>query len=109
MTFSIMYAIIFVYYILRFAVQKAIKSAVHHELQDEEFVIVAPTMRFFHWKVAAKSKTHFYVYRAYRRTVNIYDKFNEPIRKQSLLKSTERSKSRCFCFIFRFIVGKFQS
>ena len=86
-TFSIMYVVIFIYYILRFALQKAIKTAVHNELQDEEFVIVAPTMRFFHWKIAAKSKTHFYVGRAYRRTVNIYDKFEiEPIPKTALVE-----------------------
>lgn len=85
--FSIMYIVIFFYYLLRFALQKAIKSAVHNELQDEEFVIVAPTMRFFHWKIAAKSKTHFYVGRAYRRTVNIYDKFEiEPIPKTEFVE-----------------------
>ncbi|MFL0583022.1 metal-dependent hydrolase [Solibacillus silvestris] len=87
LTFTVMYIIIFFYYILRFALQKAVKTAVHHELQDEEFVIVAPTMRFFHWKVAAKSKTHFYVGRAYRRSVNIYDKFEiEPIPKTELVE-----------------------
>ena len=60
---SLLYSIIF--YVLRF--KERLKHAVHSEIQDEEFVIVAPTMRFFHWKVAAKSKTHFYVGRAYRR------------------------------------------
>ena len=87
MTFSIMYLIIVGYYILRFALQKAIKAAVHSEIQDEEFVIVAPTMNFFQWKVAAKSKTHFYVGQANRRTVNIYDKFEiEPIPKTELVQ-----------------------
>ncbi|WP_274308117.1 metal-dependent hydrolase [Solibacillus daqui] len=85
-TFSIMYFIIVLYYILRFSLQKAVKSAVHREIKDEEFVIVAPTMKFFQWKVAAKSKTHFYVGRSYRRTVNIYDKFKiEPIPKTALV------------------------
>lgn len=74
-TFSIMYVIIIGYYILRFMVQKAVKHAVHSAIQDEEYVIVAPTMRFFYWRVAAASKTHYYVGRAYRRSVNIYDKF----------------------------------
>lgn len=74
-TFGIMYVVIVGYYILRFMVQRAVKKAVHHAIQDEEFVIVAPTMRFFYWRVAAASKTHYYVGRAYRRSVNIYDKF----------------------------------
>lgn len=87
-TFSIMYIIIIGYYFVRFGVQKAIKTAVHNELQDEEYVIVAPTMRFFHWKIAAKSKTHYYVGRAYRRTINIYDKFEiEPIPKTKLVET----------------------
>ncbi|ATP41855.1 hypothetical protein CSE16_18520 [Solibacillus sp. R5-41] len=87
-TFGIMYVIIIGYYILRFAVQKAIKQAVHHAIQDEEFVIIAPTMRFFHWRIAAKSKTHYYVGRAYRRTVNIYDKFEiHPIPKTELVET----------------------
>ena len=74
-TFGIMYVIIVCYYILRFMVQKAVKHAVHSAIQDEEYVIVAPTMRFFYWRIAAASKTHYYVGRAYRRSVNIYDKF----------------------------------
>ncbi|AWE08736.1 hypothetical protein DCE79_15840 [Lysinibacillus sp. 2017] len=85
--FSIMYIIIAFYYVVRFALQKAIKAAVHKELQDEEFVIVAPTINFFQWKIAAKSKTHFYVGRAYGRSVNIYDKFKiEPIPKTKLVE-----------------------
>lgn len=74
-TFSIMYFIIILYYIARFAVQRAVKNAVHRTIQDEQYVIVAPTMRFFQWRVAAASKTHYYVGRAYGRTINIYDKF----------------------------------
>ena len=74
-TFGIMYVIIVCYYILRFMVQRAVKHAVHSAIQDEEYVIVAPTMRFFYWRIAAASKTHYYVGRAYRRSVNIYDKF----------------------------------
>ncbi|MCT6924939.1 MULTISPECIES: metal-dependent hydrolase [Bacillales] len=86
-TFSIMYFIIVLYYILRFFVQKAVKKAVHATIQDEEYVIVAPTMRFFNWRVAAASKTHYYVGKAYGRTVNIYDKFEiHPLPKTPLVE-----------------------
>lgn len=74
-TFSAMYIIIIGYYIVRFGVQNAIKTAVAHTLQDEEFVIVAPTMKFWYWRIAARSKTHYYVGRAYGRSITIYDKF----------------------------------
>ena len=85
-TFSIMYAIIIGYYILRYAVQQAVKKAVHNTIQDEDIVIVAPTMRFFHWRIAAKSKTHYYVGRAYGRSVTIYDKFEiKPLPKTPIV------------------------
>lgn len=85
-TFSIMYVIIIGYYILRFSVQRAVKKAVHHTIQDEDYVIVAPTMRFFQWRIAAKSKTHYYVGRAYGRSVNIYDKFEiQPLPKTPMV------------------------
>lgn len=85
--FGIMYFIIFIYYILRFAIQYAVKNAVKNTIQDEDFVIVAPTIRFFYWRVAAKSKTHYYVGRAYGRTVNIHDKIEiRPIPKTPLVE-----------------------
>lgn len=84
-TFSVLYIILVFYYIIRYMMQRAIKTAVHHTIQDEEFVIVAPTMRFFYWRVAAASKTHYYVGRAYRRSVNIYDKFEIHPLPQTLL------------------------
>ncbi|KGR89960.1 membrane protein [Ureibacillus massiliensis 4400831 = CIP 108448 = CCUG 49529] len=85
-TFGLMYIIIILYYFSRFAVQAAVKQAVRNTIQDEDFVIVAPTMRFFNWRVAAKSKTHYYVGRAYGRTVNIHDKIEiHPIPKTPLV------------------------
>lgn len=85
-TFTIMYLIIIAYYIVRFALQSAVKRAVINTIQDEDFVIVAPTMRFFNWRIAAKSKTHYYVGTAYGRTINIYDKFEiHPIPKTPIV------------------------
>lgn len=90
-TFLIMSVVIILYYILRFLLQRAVRTAVHHTLQDEEYVIVAPTMRFFYWRIAAASKTHYYVGRAYRRSVNIYDKFEiHPLPQTSIIKAALR-------------------
>lgn len=87
-TFTVMYLIIIVYYFIRFAVQRAVKKAVHNTIQDEEYVIVAPTIRFFYWRIAAASKTHYYVGRAYGRSVNIYDKFEiQPLPKTPLVEN----------------------
>lgn len=87
-TFSIMYVIIIGYYIVRFALQNAIKNAVHHAIQDEKYVIVAPTMKFFQWRVAAASETHYYVGQAYGRSITIYDKFKiHPLPKTALIEA----------------------
>lgn len=110
-TFSIMYTIIIFYYIARFVVQRAVKNAVHHTIQDEQYVIVAPTMRFFYWRVAAASKTHYYVGRAYGRTVNIYDKFEiKPLPNTPLievaLKDSNMASFISFSPIYRWEISE---
>ncbi|MER2089442.1 MAG: metal-dependent hydrolase [Sporosarcina sp.] len=76
------YAIIFIYYLLRFALKAAVKKAVFRTVPDAQEVIITPTMRFFQWKVAATSEKCHYVGRAYGRSVNIYDRFDrEPMPK----------------------------
>lgn len=114
LTFSIMYAIIVGYYVLRFTVQTAVKKAVHNTIQDEDYVIVAPTMRFFYWRIAAASKTHYYVGRAYGRTINIYDKFEiHPIPKTPLvetaLKDPNLSAFVSFSPIYRWEISELES
>ena len=74
-TFITIYIVIIGYYIVRFMLQRAIKHTVHHLIKDEELVIVAPTIRFWVWRVAAVSGTHYYVGSAYGRSVTIYDEF----------------------------------
>ncbi|MEK4404968.1 MULTISPECIES: metal-dependent hydrolase [unclassified Sporosarcina] len=76
------YVIIFFYYLLRFAVKSAVKKAVFYTVPDATEIIIAPTMRFFQWRIAASSKECHYVGRAYGRSVNIYDRFKrEPMPK----------------------------
>ncbi len=74
-TMSVLYISMFIYYLVRFAVQAAIKQAVRNTIPGTDKVFVAPTMRFFHWRIAADTDRHHYVGRAYGRTINIYDKF----------------------------------
>ncbi|CEA03311.1 hypothetical protein BN1050_01525 [Metalysinibacillus saudimassiliensis] len=110
-TFSIMYVIIIAYYVLRFAVQGAVKHAVHSVIPDENYVIVAPTMRFFEWRVAAASDTHYYVGRAYRRSVTIYDKFKiHPIPQtpmvQAALKDSNLDSFLSFSPLYRWEISE---
>lgn len=75
-TMLTLYGIVTIYYIIRFSVQAAVRKAVVHILPEEaEEIIVAPTMRFFQWRIAATTKTHHYVGRAYGRSITMYDKF----------------------------------
>lgn len=80
MTMSILYIVVFFYYLLRFAVKAAVKKAVHKTVPGAVDIFIAPTMKFFQWRIAASTETHHYVGRAYGRTINIYDRFNrEPM------------------------------
>ena len=112
-TFLIMYAIIFVYYILRFAVQSAVKNSVKNTIPDADEIIVAPTMKFFQWRVAAISKTHHYVGRAYGRSISIYDKFEKvPLPESDLVKAALKDKNlsafTSFSPIFRWEITEFE-
>ena len=75
-TMSILYGVVFIYYLLRFAVHAAVKRAVFNTIPDATDIYIAPTMRFFQWRIAASTKTDHYVGRAYGRSVNIYDRFD---------------------------------
>lgn len=87
-TFLTMYAIIAIYYMLRFAVQSAVKNSVRKTIPDTTEIIVAPTIKFFQWRIAASSETHHYVGRAYGRSITIYDKFErEEIPDSPLVKA----------------------
>ncbi|KXH78833.1 metal-dependent hydrolase [Sporosarcina sp. HYO08] len=79
-TIMVLYVVIFFYYLLRFAVKAAVKRAVYNTVPDAVEIFIAPTIRFFQWRVAASSETCHYVGRAYGRSVNIYDRFErEPM------------------------------
>lgn len=69
------YLLIFFYYLSRFAIKAAVKRAVYNTVPDAEEIYIAPTMRFFQWRIAASTAEYHYVGRAYGRSVNIYDRF----------------------------------
>ena len=72
-----LYIILFLYYLTRFAVKSAVKHAVANTIPDASEIIIAPTMRFFQWRVAASSGEYHYVGRAYGRSITIYDRFTK--------------------------------
>ncbi|MGD7046100.1 metal-dependent hydrolase [Jeotgalibacillus proteolyticus] len=74
-TFLIMYSVIVGYYIIRFMLQSAVRHSIKKTIPQADSVIIAPTIRFYQWRIAAETKEHFYVGRAYGRSITIYDKF----------------------------------
>lgn len=94
LTFIIVYAILFIYYVLRFQMQAAIRHSVRRLIPDAEEIIIAPTIRFNQWRIAVKSPEHFYVARGYRRSVTILDKYKRvPVPESVLFETAKRDKN----------------
>lgn len=85
-----LYISLFVYYLLRFAVKAAVKRAVINTVPNATEVIIAPTMRFFQWRIAASSNDFHFVGRAYGRSITIYDRF--PIKELPDFPEVEAAK-----------------
>ncbi|RLQ82433.1 metal-dependent hydrolase [Planomicrobium sp. Y74] len=93
-TISILYVVLVFYYISRFALQSAIKHAIRNTLPGATEIFVAPTMRYFHWRIAADTDKHHYVGRAYGRTINFYDKFmKKPLPENELIQTALKDKN----------------
>ncbi|WP_342526128.1 metal-dependent hydrolase [Chryseomicrobium sp. FSL W7-1435] len=93
-TFLIMYAIIIVYYVIRFQVQHAVRHAVKLKIPNAERIIIAPTMRFYQWRIAAIDGNHYYVGRAYGRNITIYDKFErQPLPENKIVQAALKDKN----------------
>jgi inner membrane protein len=69
-TFLIVYAILVIYYIVRFRMQRNVAKAVRAKIPHVTSLIISPTLRFSHWHLAITAKNHFYVGRARCRFPN---------------------------------------
>lgn len=77
-TFGTLYILMVFYYILRFMLQKTIKVQALKQIQEEHNpvkIFVAPTIRFFEWRIAIQTETHDYVGRSYGRNIIFSDVF----------------------------------
>ncbi|WP_414045857.1 metal-dependent hydrolase [Macrococcus equi] len=76
--FSSLIVILVIYYITRRMLQQSIKRAALKLIPKDEKIIktfVAPTIRFYEWRVAIQTDTHDYIGRSYKRSVNFSDRF----------------------------------
>lgn len=93
-TFLIIYGIIVVYYLLRFAAQRSVLRAVKVIIPDATEIIIAPTMKFNQWRVAVMSKQQFFVGRAVKNHVRILDQFNRvPVPETPVIEAAKKDKN----------------
>lgn len=74
-TFLAVYAVIIGYYVLRTFARRKVYKKVRELIPDATEIIIAPTMRFSHWRLAIMNKQQFFVGRAENGEVYILDQF----------------------------------
>ncbi|HEY4552769.1 MAG TPA: metal-dependent hydrolase [Bacillaceae bacterium] len=93
-TFLVLYIVLAGYYLFRHIMQRAVRSAVLKTIPDADEIIIAPTMRFNQWRLAVTSKDCFYVGRAYKRSITIFDKFKRvPVPETKIIKAAKKDKN----------------
>jgi inner membrane protein len=93
-TFLGIYAVIFSYYIIRFQAQKKIRNKLKEIVPDATEIIIAPTMKFHEWRIAAMSEKRFYVGRAVQYTVKILDEFERvDVPKNAVIEAAKKDKN----------------
>ncbi|MFD2442424.1 metal-dependent hydrolase [Bacillus sp. CGMCC 1.16607] len=93
-TFIAVYAVIFFYYIFRFQAQKNVRCKVKEIIPDAQEIIIAPTMKFHVWRIAAISESNFYVGRSSRNQVEILDEFERiEVPKNAILEAAKKDKN----------------
>lgn len=93
-TFLVVYIALIGYYLLRIFSQRKVKRNVRAIIPDAESIILSPTMRYRHWRVAVMTKEHFYVGRANNYKIEIYDKFKRiPLPESPALNAAQKDKN----------------
>lgn len=93
-TFLTIYILLVGYYVARTLSKKRVRNAVTRMIPDATDIIIAPTMRYNQWRLAALSDDNFYVGRANDKHITIYDKFNrQAIPKSPLLMAAKKDKN----------------
>lgn len=90
-TFLIMYAIIIGYYILRIQAKKRVLVGVRALIPDATEIIIAPTMRFHQWKIAAMNENIFFVGSSINGKVEILDRFRRiPVPNTPVIEAAKK-------------------
>lgn len=74
-TFLVIYIILIFYYVYRFVSRRKVLQEVRRLIPDADRIIISPTIKFHHWRIAAVNKQHFFVVTAVNDKVAVVDQF----------------------------------
>jgi inner membrane protein len=93
-TFLTMFVVLFGYYLLRFYAQGKVKAEVKKLIPDATEIIIAPTIKFQRWRIAAMNEGEFFVGRAVGTNVEILDRFKRiPVPNTPVLEAAKKDKN----------------
>lgn len=90
-TFLTLFLVLIGYYLLRFFTQQKVKRQVREMIPDATEIILSPTMRYNHWRIAVQTEDSFYVGRSHQHEIEIYDKFHRiPVPTTPVLSAAQK-------------------
>ncbi|WP_066394052.1 metal-dependent hydrolase [Neobacillus mesonae] len=90
-TFLVMYFIVIAYYIKRYQTRKRVLMEVRVLIPDATEIIVAPTMRFHQWRIAAMNEHIFFVGSSVDGKVEILDRFKRiPVPNTPVIEAAKK-------------------
>jgi len=93
-TFLTLFIVLIGYYLLRIFTQLKVKRSVKKMIPDATEIILSPTMRYNHWRIAVMTEESFYVGRSHQHEIEIYDKFQRtPIPSTPSLAAAQKDKN----------------
>jgi len=92
--FPTLFLLLIVYYFYRYFIRRSLIEQIKRRVPDSEKIILCPTIRFFQWRFVVTSKDKFYVGRAFRKDIVIYDEFTRvPLPDHPIIKAAKEDKN----------------
>lgn len=92
--FPILYLLLIGYYGCRYFIKMNIHEQIKRRIPDAETIIISPTVRFSQWRFAVIAKEKFYVGRAFRKNIVIYDEFvRVPLPNNAIINAAKKDKN----------------
>lgn len=94
MTFSIIYLVIFLYYIKRYHDRKEIVTKIKEYFPKTEYVATSPTIKQNNWRVAIKTDERFFVGTVENGHIQLFDEFERvPLPTTQLIEVAKTDKN----------------